>query len=135
MKRKRVVLGFVVLAVCLVAGCGSEFAAGAAAGAAGTVTAVTTLYEQQQAEYQAKYEAAVIKLATAATEAEKMAAESEAMNASNKLVKVQGKLATVNALQSGQIFTDQSAVIGILSALGVGWATRWLKINGTKTGA
>ena len=132
---KRVLMWVVAAMAVLIAGCGSEFAAGAAAGAAGTVTAVTTLYEQQQAEYQAKYEAAVIKLASAATEAEKLAAESEAMNANNQLTLVNGKLAAVNALRSGQVFDDKTAVLSILSAAGLGWATRWLKVNGTKTGA
>lgn len=132
---KRVVFGFIVMAVCLVAGCGSEFAAGAAAGATGTVTAITAVYQQQQAEYQARYEAAVLKLATAATEAEKLAAQSEAMNANNQLTLVNGKLAAVNTLRSGQVFDDKTAILSILSAAGLGWATRWLKINGTKTGA
>ena len=123
-------LGLVMIV--LMAGCGSEFVGGAAAGSAATLTAVTTVYQQQQAEYQAKYEAAVVKLAAAATSAEKMAAQAEAMNASNGLTAVQGKLAALNVIQSGQVFNDKTAVISILSALGAGWASRWLKLNTTE---
>lgn len=130
--KKRYVVFLAAVIVCLLAGCGSEFGGGVAAGAAGVgaITGAASVYQQQEAELQARYQAALDSLEKATTEAEKLAAQAEAETAKKQLLAnqtIQAALNTSKEVLAG--WSSKDAVTMALVSGVAGWATRWLKIN------